>query len=237
MKKILYKLIIIVILVGAIGASIYFYLQYQRSQKLLQNPTLVAAEETKSLIEKVGNLIQLPKGEQPTLATVSDKNKLADQPFFANSQNGDKVLIYTNAKKAILYRPSINKIIEVAPINNTVVNQSPSPAVSGTPAPTLIPTLIPTSAQKLTKVVVYNGTKTAGLATSYAAQLTDKISNIVIVSKGDTKGNYTSMLVVDLTGTSDSVAKQIALQLGGTVGALPKDEIKPNADILVIIGK
>lgn len=46
-----------------------------------------------------------------------DPEKLRDQPFFANAQRGDKVLIYANAKKAILYNPPSNKIIEVAPVN------------------------------------------------------------------------------------------------------------------------
>lgn len=50
--------------------------------------------------------------ETPTIATVSDITKLQGQPFFAKAQNGDKVYVYSNAKKAILYRPSENKIIE-----------------------------------------------------------------------------------------------------------------------------
>ena len=32
-------------------------------------------------------------------------------------QKGDKVLIYSASQKAILYSPSLNKIVEIAPVN------------------------------------------------------------------------------------------------------------------------
>jgi len=47
---------------------------------------------------------------------VTDANSFSNQAGFENAENGDKVLIYTNAKKAILYRPSINEIIVVTDI-------------------------------------------------------------------------------------------------------------------------
>jgi hypothetical protein len=241
MKKLGLKIIIVATIVIAIVISFYFYFQYRKTQKLLQNPTLIAAQEAKSLVARVVVLIELPSNEDPTIATVSDKNKLANQPFFANSQNGDKVLIYSRAKKAILYRPSINKIIEVAPISSEIQPSGSNPAPT-TAIPTTIstsPTTTPTTApaQKIVKVAVYNGTKTAGLAASYATQLTDKISNIEIVAKGNANGDYASMLVVDLTGGNSVVAKQIASELKGTIGTLPKGEDKPAADLLVIVGK
>lgn len=80
------------------------------------DPTAQVREENKQLVDKVGKLLVLPSDEEPTIATVSDLTKLKNQAFFAKAQFGDKVLIYNRAKKAILYRPSNNQIIELAPL-------------------------------------------------------------------------------------------------------------------------
>jgi hypothetical protein len=76
-----------------------------------------AQNEVAALVSTVGELIILPQGETPTIATVTDPNLLSEEAFFANAKKGDKVLIYTVARKAILYDPKEHKIIEVAPVN------------------------------------------------------------------------------------------------------------------------
>ncbi len=129
--------VVLGLLIGAVLAlipSYYFYTKYQQAQKLLKNPQQVATEQTKAVVDKVGKLIALPSDETPSLATVQDKTKLKDQPFFKNAVNGDKLLLYIKARKAILYRESSNKIIEVAPINITKNQQQAGTAT--TPAPT-----------------------------------------------------------------------------------------------------
>ena len=99
-----------------------------------------------STVDKVAALIELPAGEDPTIVTITDKTKLADQPFFAPAENGDIVLIYATAKKAYLYRPSTNKIIDVAPLNISESNTQPSPKLgegarrAGEVSPTSSPT-------------------------------------------------------------------------------------------------
>jgi hypothetical protein len=118
----------VVVTVAAVGASGYFYKQLRQLQN---NPTQVATQELTTVLEAVGKLIVLPTGEEPTLATVTDPDKLKEQAFFASAKKGDKVLIYTNAKKAILYDPVANKIVEVAPINIGSDTQA-QPKVSGT---------------------------------------------------------------------------------------------------------
>lgn len=112
------KLHVLAILVGlavlSSGTAVFFYNEYS---VLKENPNKAAQEEINKLVAQVSKLIVLPDGETPTLATVSNPDRLKDQPFFAKAKTGDKVLIYTNSKKAILYNPETNKIVEVAPIN------------------------------------------------------------------------------------------------------------------------
>jgi len=110
-------LLVIFLVIGASAPSIYFYKKYRSAQNALQNPAVYVQQETKLLKERVGKFIELPTDEEPTIATVTDADRLREQPFFANAQNGDRVFIFTRAHKAILYRPSTNKIIEVAPVN------------------------------------------------------------------------------------------------------------------------
>jgi len=138
-KKTLMLLVVVILILLAGAPSIYFYQMYRKVQEQVKNPTEAAKADAQEVIAKVGKLIVLPVDEEPTLAVISDVSKLADQPFFAHAQNGDKVLIYTKAKKAILYRPETNLIIDVAPVN--IGNAaSPSGELQSTPTPTLAPT-------------------------------------------------------------------------------------------------
>jgi hypothetical protein len=88
------------------------------------DPNLAIERETADLTQKIGMFMELPVGEQPTLATVTDRAKLKGQNFFESAQNGDKVLVYSKAKKAILFRPSSGKIIEVAHLTSDSGNSN-----------------------------------------------------------------------------------------------------------------
>jgi uncharacterized protein YpmB len=110
----LVPVIITIIILALAGATTYFFLQYTQ---LKNNPQAATEQQTQELVEKVGKLITLPSDETPTIATVEDKSKLANQAFFAQAENGDQLLIYTKAQKAVIYRPSQNKIINVGPVS------------------------------------------------------------------------------------------------------------------------
>jgi hypothetical protein len=227
-QKFLLPILVIVLFIAVIS-SVYLYSKYQKTKSLLNNPQQATKEQIDDLVKKVGVLIELPN-EKPTVATVTNKNALKNQAFFANAENGDKVLIFTEAKKAILYRPSINKIIEVGPVN---IGPTQATATSSAKTnPTTTPTISIT-----TKVAIYNGTKVTGLAASTETQLTSKISSVSVVLKSNAEADYTKTLVIDLTGKNKNTATEISKILSGEVGSLPSGESKPDADILIILGK
>jgi len=217
-KNKLFAGIVIILVLGAAGGLFYFF-QYQKAQNLLKNPVLAASIERDALTKKIGALMELPKDENPTVATVSDASKLKGQTFFAKAKNGDKLLIYSKSKQAILYDPTANKIIQVGPINIGQSSQSAQP--------------------ETVTVALYNGTKDAGYLTGTEKNLKAKITNIAVTGSGNAaKSDYKKTVVIDLTGKKPNVAKQLAAFLGGVVDKLPTGETKPaNAEILVILGK
>jgi hypothetical protein len=114
-------LFILIILAVLGGGGYYWYknsnISFTATSTTTPKSVKSEAEETRDLVAKVGKLLVLPAGEVPTVATVSDPEKLRAEPFFAKAKTGDKVLIYSQAKKAILYDPVANLILEVAPLN------------------------------------------------------------------------------------------------------------------------
>jgi hypothetical protein len=122
--------ILVLLLLLALGAAGYFFYQ---NHLLTKNTSAANQAEADKIIAAVGKLIYLPQDEKPTVATVADPQALKSQPFFAQAEVGDKVLIYTTSKEAILYRPSVNKIIAVSPI--TFENQQQTVSTNSTATP------------------------------------------------------------------------------------------------------
>jgi len=124
-KKIVGFLLFIVVL-GLAATSGYYYYQYQKLSKSPVATQVQAEEEAQRMIKAVGKLMLLPKDENPTVATVTDIEKLKDQPFFKDAKNGNKVLIYSNLKQVIVYDPDANLIINVGSVNFTDDQKQPT---------------------------------------------------------------------------------------------------------------
>ncbi|MFC1646987.1 LytR C-terminal domain-containing protein [Patescibacteria group bacterium] len=223
-----------VIIVAAISASVYFYTGYRKTQALLKNPAQATQEENKKLVEDISMMIDVPEGEEPTIAAVSDKEKLAGQPFFANAENGDRVILYPSIQKAILYRPTTGKIIEMSQVN--VGSQNGEPEVAS--AQTIVDTPPTPEPLENVKVAIFNGTVTPKLASSAQDELTTKYGNIEVLGADNASNqDYERTLVVDLSGTNEKAAADAAELFDGEIGPLPDGENKPvDADLLIILG-
>ena len=106
-------LILLVLVIVCGGTALYFFRKYNA----LKEAAPMSQAEVEALVEEVGRIILLPEGETPTIATVADPALLQDQSFFRNAKRGDKVLVYPQAGRAILYDPIAKRIIDVASIN------------------------------------------------------------------------------------------------------------------------
>ncbi|OGG03640.1 hypothetical protein A2W14_00670 [Candidatus Gottesmanbacteria bacterium RBG_16_37_8] len=211
--------LIIILVIGVSTLAVYFFIKYRNTQKYVTNPQLFAVEENNKILEKIGKMMELPD-EMPTIATISDKEKLKDQPFFAKAKNGDKVIIYTTARKAILYDPLSNKILDVAPLTVSSASATPIPEVTET------------------KVLLYNGTATVGLTKKYESALKEKIPSAIVVGRENAaKQDYSKTILVDVKGNQTTVAENLAKLLNITTAALPSGETATDSsDFLIILG-
>ncbi len=108
---------LIVVLVVAVGVLAYGYMDTRKELTNLAKTNSSGGDlERERLVAEIGAYMQLPD-EDPTLAAVSDVSKLKGQEFFKNAQNGDRVLIFSKAERALLYRPSTHKVIEYSRIS------------------------------------------------------------------------------------------------------------------------
>ncbi|KKS95726.1 MAG: hypothetical protein UV73_C0014G0003 [Candidatus Gottesmanbacteria bacterium GW2011_GWA2_43_14] len=215
-------IIVSILLVLISLPSLFFFMKFREAEKVLND--LDSGGEAK-IIAKVGSLIELPKGEYPTVATVTDKTKLANLAFFSNAKNGDIVLAYQTAKKAILYDPKINKIIEVANFSRNTPTPTPAAEDNITFAPV--------------SLLLLNGTKTAGLTLKYETELRQKIATVSVIARQDARKNdYPKTLLIDLDEDQSEIAQKLGKDLGIPLSLLPLGETASGgADFAIIVGE
>lgn len=127
-----------VVFVIAVIGGLFFLVKSKPEILGLQRGPVNTEEEVEDIVKKVGELMLLPN-ETPSLASVDDLSTVQDQEFFRFARVGDKVLIYREAKKAILYRPDENRIIEVGVVSEGTAPQVGGVADQATPTPTPTP--------------------------------------------------------------------------------------------------
>ncbi len=95
------KIVSILLVVALILAVVF----YNKSKNTPASQNTADQKKVTELVDKVNKIIDLPQGEAPSVATISDLAPLAGNPFFANANIGDEVLLYPSARKVYLYNP------------------------------------------------------------------------------------------------------------------------------------
>lgn len=221
--------VFVLVMIFVVGSLVYVFkvqrdsrLAREELNKIKNSPQELAKQETERLLSQLEKLIVLPGDEQPTIATVTDIDKLKDQPFFVNGKVGDKVIIYTQAQKAILFRPAESKIVEVAPFVGSP--QIAKAAVAGETISVLT-------------VEIRNGSGRSGVAGNLKTEL-EQTGKYQIVKVGNAAKVYGQSLVVYRDKASQAAAQDLAKSLGGVAdSSLPESETGSQAEVLIIIGK
>ena len=202
------KIVILLLLLVPSATAVYYY---QKNKEARKDPAIAQKQEIDDLVAKVKKIMLVPD-ETPTLATVEDKEKLKDQPFFKDAQNGDKILIFTASKKAIIYRPS----------DNRVINSGPIAVTSDTAAANITVAVL---ASKSSSQV--DTTKTA-LNTLKGLTLSD----------GTAKANYEKTQVFDASGNNSQKTDEIVSKLGAEkITKLPEGETAPTGAAIIVFVK
>lgn len=199
-------LLIMALFAGSVAAALYYRKQYQQLDRMTAEQFSV--RDNARVIKSVGKLYSLPKGEDPSIATIKDKDAVKKQyPFLEQAENGDALLLYQKAQLAILYRPSTKQLVKVGALN------------------------VQNSATATIKVI---GTATARAAV--LKTLGD--NKVTATDAGDAKTTHTGVTIVDVSGKNSTAANQLATLLKGQVGSLPAGEDAPasGTDLLIVAG-
>ena len=117
------SIVVTIVVLGLVVFSGWSFNSYRKAEKEVLRLSTVEGQqeilenELDDLLDNVRRHLVLPEDEQPTVATISDIEILSeDQPFFEGADNGDKVIVYTQASKAIIYSPQRDVIINVGTV-------------------------------------------------------------------------------------------------------------------------
>lgn len=108
-----FKIVITLILLALISGGIYGYFKYNSKASSEKR----AQAETIRLVKEVRKIMILPETDVPAVFDIQDPVLLtSQQAFFAGAEKGDKLLVYPQLGKAIVYSPKRKMIVNVGPV-------------------------------------------------------------------------------------------------------------------------
>lgn len=225
MKKNIGRLILIIVALVILGALTYFGWSWWDLRK--QVDTLLKPEgieelqkkQTEELLNKMKEHIVLPDDEEPIIATVTDAEALKEESeFYALAKNDDVVVIYVRAKKAFLFDPFSNRVLNVGPVI-TDENSEGTETLEGS-----------------VSVEVRNGTDAEGRGEEVAQQISNLDENFEVLPATNADESYTETVIVD-NGATPELLKKLEDELETTaLTTIPEGERSSSAKILILIG-
>ncbi|HZM63503.1 MAG TPA: hypothetical protein VFB59_00030 [Candidatus Saccharimonadales bacterium] len=110
-------------LAAALAGGAWLFFKYR--QAVDANPKTVE-ERT---IQRINEMVEAPS-EKPSVVTVSDASKLTNKELANRAKNDDKLLIYTENKRIIIFRPLSDKIVDMLTIRDTSDTATPQETVT-----------------------------------------------------------------------------------------------------------
>lgn len=117
-KKIYFSRIVILIIVIFVGIIVISGVVGNEAIKIQKNNDLSFDND---LVKKVSELMVLPD-EKPIIATVTDLGKLKGNMFFKDAANGNKLLMFQKANRAILYNQDKHQLINFGKVEEVGVD-------------------------------------------------------------------------------------------------------------------
>lgn len=116
LKKLSLKKVILVLLLLGFIFAVIFYISSSRIQEM-SNDKVNTAADVSALVAKVSKLMVLP-ATTPNVFVIQDPDSLSkSQTFFIGAKKGDRLLVYPEARKAIIYSIDRNIIINSGPVD------------------------------------------------------------------------------------------------------------------------
>lgn len=223
----------LIILLVLVGLVVLAYMRFDGA-----SPEEKAQKELAAAVAAVGELMILPEGDEPVLATVTDAAALtAQQAFFTGAIDGDQLLLFPKNLKAVIYSPSRNKIINAGPIEQSPLETTGSQAnpVSNVAGPSSVAVAV---APDTISVEVRNGSGITGKASEVVKSIV-ALGGFEAHATDATSNDYTKSVVVAIKNTDSARAgaNTLASALGtAVVSALPATEKSSSADVVLILG-
>ena len=86
-----------------------------KNEKVLSDMKKTSPETVAEILERVQTKIKIDLRTEPFVVEIEEVDLLkAEQEFFNDSQDGD--ILVVDSQKALIYRPSTDKLINVGPV-------------------------------------------------------------------------------------------------------------------------